>query len=376
MKNREIQKPDYTDLKKKIYLQITMIVISAIIAVATLRILLNNTAGNFIVSFFQEIFNIDWYKAHNLYIKVIRNNLDFIIFLTFAIFFIILSRFLLYKFEKYFSEISVGLDLLAAEKTGEIKLSSEMLSMERKLNTIKHTLEERKQEAKLAEQRKNDVVMYLAHDIKTPLTSVIGYLSLLDEAQDMPIEQKAKYVKISLEKAYRLEKLVDEFFEITRFNFQADALSKENIDLYYMLVQMTDEFYPLLNAKGKQAVLNVPEDITIYGNPDKLARVFNNLLKNAFAYSPDNSIIDITARVSSSIISIDFKNAGSIPKDKLDSIFDKFYRLDSSRSSDTGGAGVGLAIAKEIVILHGGKIYADSDGKQIIFTVELPAFSK
>lgn len=376
MKNREIQKPDYTDLKKKIYLQITMIVISAIIAVATLRMLVNNTAGNFIVSIFQRIFNIDWYTAQNLYIKVIRNNLDFIIYLTFAIFFIILSRFLLSKFEKYFSEISVGLDSLATEKIDEIKLSSEMLAMERKLNTIKHTLEERKQEAKLAEQRKNDVVMYLAHDIKTPLTSVIGYLSLLDEAQDMPIEQKAKYVKISLEKAYRLEKLVDEFFEITRFNFQADALLKENIDLYYMLMQMTDEFYPLLNTKGKQAVLNVPEDITIYGDPNKLARVFNNLLKNAFAYSPDNSIIDITATVSSSKVAITFKNNGSIPKDKLDSIFDKFYRLDSSRSSNTGGVGVGLAIAKEIVLLHGGKIYADSDEKQIIFTVELPVCSE
>lgn len=374
MKNKEIQKPDYTDLKKKIYLQITMIVISAIIAVATLRMLLNNTAGNFIVSIFQEIFNIDWYKAHGLYIKVIRSNLDFIIYLTFAIFFIILSRFLLSKFEKYFSEISVGLDLLATEKTGEIKLSSEMLAMERKLNTIKHTLEERKQEAKLAEQRKNDVVMYLAHDIKTPLTSIIGYLSLLDEAQDMPIEQKAKYVKISLEKAYRLENLVDEFFEITRFNFQADVLLKETIDLYYMLVQMTDEFYPLLSTRGKQVVLNVPEDITVYGDPNKLARVFNNLLKNAFAYSPDNSIIDITATVSGNIVSITFKNTGNIPKDKLNSIFDKFYRLDSSRSSNTGGAGIGLAIAKEIVILHGGKIYADSDGKQIIFIVELPVF--
>ncbi len=345
MKNREMQKPGYADLKKKIYIQITMIVVFAIIAVATLRMLVYNTAGNFIVSIFQRIFNIDWYKAQDLYTKIIRNNLDLIIYLTFAIFFIILSRFLLSKFEKYFSEISVGLDSLVTEKTDEIKLSSEMLAMERKLNTIKHTLEEHKQEAKLAEQRKNDVVMYLAHDIKTPLTSVIGYLSLLDEAQDMPIEQKTKYVKISLDKAYRLEKLVD-------------------------------EFYPLLSTKGKQAVLNVPEDITVYGDPNKLARVFNNLLKNALAYSPNNSIIDISATVSSSIVTISFKNTGSISKDKLDSIFEKFYRLDSSRSSNTGGAGVGLAIAKEIVILHGGKIYADSDEKHIVFTLELPVASE
>jgi two-component system sensor histidine kinase VanS len=214
--------------------------------------------------------------------------------------------------------------------------------------------------------------MYLAHDIKTPLTSVIGYLSLLDEAPDMPPEQKAKYVHITLDKANRLEKLVDEFFEITRYNFQTDLLSKERIDLYYMLAQMTDEFYPLLAAKGKQAVLHVPEDMTLYGDSDKLARVFNNILKNAVAYSPDHSVIDITAAISGGTASIVFTNAGSISKDKLTAIFEKFYRLNAARSSVTGGAGLGLAIAKEIVASHGGRIYADSDGKQTSFTVELP----
>lgn len=376
LKNEKIQKPDYSTLKRKIYIEIILIAFLAFVTVAILRISLNNTAGNWIVSFFQKVFNMDWYDAQNLYVRVIRNNLNYFIYMTFAIFFVILSRFLLSKFAKYFNEISTGLDLLVMEKGDEIKLSLEMLAMENKLKTINHTLEERKQEAKLAEQRKNDVVMYLAHDIKTPLTSVIGYLSLLDEATDMPLEQKSKYVKITLEKAYRLEKLIDEFFEITRYNFQADTLSKESIDLYYMMVQMADEFYPLLSTKGKQVILDIPEDMIIYGDADKLARVFNNLLKNAFVYSPDNSVIDITAMISGDMASIVFKNIGSIPKDKLSSIFDKFYRLDSSRSSNTGGSGIGLAIAKEIIALHGGHIYADSDGKQTVFTVELPILFK
>jgi two-component system sensor histidine kinase VanS len=247
-----------------------------------------------------------------------------------------------------------------------------MAFMERKLNALKQTLEKRSQEAKLAEQRKNDLVMYLAHDIKTPLTSVAGYLSLIDETPDMPAEQRKKYVHITLNKAYRLEQLIDEFFEITRYSLRTITLSKENIDLYYMLAQIMDEFYPLLTAKGKQITLHAPEDLTVYGDPDKLARVFNNILKNAAAYSPDNSVIDIKAAISDNRVSVVFSNAGNIPKDKLVSIFDKFYRLDSARSSDTGGAGLGLAIAKEIVLSHGGRIYADSDGKQTSFTVELP----
>lgn len=287
--------------------------------------------------------------------------------------FLILCRVMLSKFVKYFDEIDTGIDILIRNEDKPIELSAEMEFMEQKLGTLKRTLEKRQQDAKLAEQRKNDIVMYLAHDIKTPLTSVIGYLSLLDEAPDMPVEQKAKYVRVTLDKAYRLEQLIDEFFEITRYNLQTMTLAKKQIDLYYMLVQMTDEFYPHLAANGKQAVIHASEDLTVFGDPDKLARVFNNILKNAAAYSEDNSVIDITAGLSGDVVTIVFKNAGSIPQNKLAAIFEKFYRLDDARSSGTGGAGLGLAIAKEIIVQHGGQIYAESNENYTTFTVELPA---
>jgi two-component system sensor histidine kinase VanS len=299
--------------------------------------------------------------------------MDIFIYVAIAISILILCRVILSKLAKYFDEINTAIDILIQNEDKQIELSAEMEFMEQKLNTLKRTLEKREQDAKLAEQRKNDVVMYLAHDIKTPLTSVIGYLSLLDEAPDMPVEQKAKYVHIALDKAFRLEQLIDEFFEITRYNLQTITLTKKHIDLYYMLVQMTDEFYPQLASNGKQVVIHAPEDLTVYGDPDKLARVFNNILKNAVAYSEDDSVIEITAGLSGDVVSIVFKNAGSIPKDKLASIFEKFYRLDDARSSDTGGAGLGLAIAKEIIVQHGGKIYAESNDNYTTFTVELPA---
>jgi two-component system sensor histidine kinase VanS len=372
LKNRKKQKPDYRALERKMFIKIALILASALLAVLLLQSLARGHAGDFIVNVLQSVFGMQYSSALFFHQTIIRNNIEYIMFGAVMVFFLILARFLLSQFSKYFMEISNGLDILVGNKESEIALSLEMATMESKLKTIKQTLKEREQEARSAEQRKNDIVMYLAHDIKTPLTSVIGYLSLLDEAPDMPPEQKAKYVNITLLKANRLEKLVDEFFEITRYNFQASSLSKVSIDLYYMLVQMTDEFYPLLTAKGKQALLHVPEDMTIYGDSEKLARVFNNVLKNAVAYSPDNTVIDITAVISGDMVSIVFANEGSISKDKLASIFDKFYRLDSARSSDTGGAGLGLAIAKEIVDLHGGRLYADSDGKQTLFTVELP----
>jgi len=373
LKSKRKQKPGYAVLQWKIFWKIVLITAIALLAVFLLLNITSNRLANYIVAVLQDFFGMTNENAHNFYHNIIRNNMDLIIYATVVVFFIILSRFLMAHFAKYFNEISKGLDALVADKGGEIKLSKELAAMESKLKAIKQTLEEREREARSAEQRKNDVVMYLAHDIKTPLTSVIGYLSLLDEAPDMPPEQKAKYVNITLEKANRLEKLVDEFFEITRYNFQADTFSKESIDLYYMLAQMTDEFYPLLMSNGKQTNLHVSEDMTIYGNPEKLARVFNNILKNAVAYSPDNSVIEITAAVSGDMVSVVFTNEGSIPKDNLSSIFDKFYRLDYARSSDTGGAGLGLAIAKEIIVSHGGRIFADSDGNHTSFTVELPA---
>ena len=222
--------------------------------------------------------------------------------------------------------------------------------------------------------KKNDLIAYLAHDLKTPLTSVIGYLSLLEEAPEMPPEQRAKYVHISLEKALRLETLINEFFDITRYNLHEIQLEKEKIDLCYMLNQMVDEFYPLLQRHGNTVDLKAESDLKIYADPTKLARVFNNILKNAVAYSYADSLIEINASRYGDVIRVTFTNAGNtIPKAKLDTIFEKFYRMDGARSSHTGGAGLGLAIAKVIVTRHGGTIHAISEDHITSFTVELPA---
>lgn len=238
---------------------------------------------------------------------------------------------------------------------------------------IKSTIQRHEQILKEETARKNDLITYLAHDLKTPLTSVIGYLSLLSEAPDMPAIQKEKYVNVALDKAGRLEKLINEFFEITRYNLQQIGLEKETIDLYYMLVQMTDEFYPLLNAHGNTIELRVDENMAIYGDPDKLARVFNNILKNAIAYSYPDTLIEVWAEAGREGVQVFLRNRGkTIPALKLDSIFEKFFRLDEARTTKTGGAGLGLAIAKEIVTLHGGSITAKSENEVTTFCISLP----
>ncbi len=383
MKNNK--KDNYTNLKRKVFLQMLLITVAAAVTVFLLRNILRGQIGDRIVRFLVNAYSAPMGRmapgmppggealARTIYQLVIRNNMDMILFVVILIFLVIFFRFSVSWFTKYFDEISAGMDHLVEESEEDISLSPEMDFMANRLNTIKNNLEKQKKAALDAEQRKNDLVVYLAHDIKTPLTSVIGYLSLLDEAPDMPPEQKAKYVGITLEKAYRLEQLINEFFEITRFNLQTIVLNKEKINLLFMLQQMADEFYPMLTPQEKQVSVNVPDGLALWGDADKLARVFNNILKNAIAYSYENSVIDISAQQQDKNIIITFTNQGNpIPREKLETIFEKFFRLDTSRSTNTGGAGLGLAIAKEIVNAHGGNSFVQSNTEKTVFTVVLP----
>lgn len=275
---------------------------------------------------------------------------------------------------KSITATSVMLHDFMIEEKGNIDIfPKEYAEISAQMSDIKQAMQRHEQMLKEEASRKNDLIAYLAHDLKTPLTSVIGYLALLDEAQDMPIEQKTKYVNIALSKALHLEKLINEFFDITRYNLQQIDLEKESINLCHMLVQMTDEFYPLLNAHGNQTEVCVDEDVTVYGDSMKLARVFNNILKNAIYYSYPDTIIKIWAESTDTDVWIYFCNKGkTIPAGKLNYIFEKFFRMDEARSTNTGGAGLGLAIAKEIITLHGGKITAESENESTTFRISLP----
>ena len=277
------------------------------------------------------------------------------------------------KAQKNFIDIYMQIEKVLIADDEIDPLPNELKDIEVRLKDIKYTVFRNEQVAREAEQRKNDLVVYLAHDLKTPLTSVIGYLSLLEECPELPEKMRAKYTSIALNKSYRLEQLINEFFDITRFNLQSVALENNRIDLSMMLNQMVEEFYPILAEKHLRPKLSIDPGIKMIGDADKLARVFDNLLRNAANYSYPNTTVYISAREEEDYVEIVFKNSGDkIPDQKLETIFEKFFRIDSSRSSSTGGAGLGLAIAKQIVELHGGVIKAHSDYEFTEFIVNLP----
>ena len=363
---------DYSQLKSKLLFRfITSVIVAFLIVFIFYKTVWYRRGGNLILSALQNVFNMEYNSAYVFYQRFFRNNIDLIWYIGIIAVFIILIRSIVNRFTRYFDIINQGISALL-DADAEINLPPEMAATEQKLHAVKAELKQRTLEAQLAEQRKNELVMYLAHDIRTPLTSVIGYLNLIAEVPDMPTEQRAKYVNITLDKAYRLEKMINEFFEITRYNTQQISITKEKIDLYYMMVQLSDELSPMLSANGNTTVLNVDENLIVSGDPEKLARVFNNVLKNAAIYSTPNSEIVISAEENEESVIVAFTNHGkTVPKEKLASVFEKFYRMDEARTSNAGGAGLGLAIAKEIVTLHGGTIVADSDNDTVTFTITL-----
>ena len=276
----------------------------------------------------------------------------------------------------YLDEVIAAAEQLAHPDETPIQLSSAMASVQDELNVVREGALRSAIYAREAEQRKNDLIVYLAHDLKTPLTSVIGYLTLLRDEPQLSPEMRAKYTDIALEKAERLEALINEFFEITRFSLSQLTLQEESVNLTRMLEQITFEFQPALAEKELSWNLSLASDVVGLCDPDKLERVFDNLLRNAINYSYHGTAIQVSLEKLHSSIVVTIKNRGqTIPPEKLNRIFEQFFRLDSSRSSTSGGAGLGLAIAKEIVELHGGTIRAESADESVAFTVTLPADS-
>ena len=223
------------------------------------------------------------------------------------------------------------------------------------------------------EKRKSDMIMYLAHDLKTPLSSVIGYLALINDKPDLDEEHRAEYLDISLKKAQRLNRLLDEFFDITKFDVREIKLNKGELDLSLMLEQLADEMYPAMARKGLTFEYEIEPNITVIADSDRLARVFDNLYKNAINYSFAGSPIHVTAFAKGKTAFVKIRNNGTpIPPDDLEKIFEKFYRIGSAEDSTDGGTGLGLAISNEIIRLHGGRINAVSKAEYTEFNVELP----
>ena len=316
-----------------------------------------------------------WYETNPLYhlLNWVRDYYFFVFAFVILVGWVVISYYFIARPNQQLQALIDASGQLSQPTEEPIRLPPAMKSVEDQLNLAREEALHAQRTAREAEQRKNDLVVYLAHDLKTPLTSVIGYLTLLRDEPQISPELRARYTGIALEKAERLEDLINEFFDITRFNLSHLELEKQTVDLSRMLQQVVSEFEPMLAEEQLTCTLDLPARMDYPCDPDKLARVFDNLLRNACHYSTPGTNVQISGAETDTSIVLSFHNEGrTIPPEKLERIFDQFFRLDSSRATRTGGAGLGLAIAKEIVELHGGTISARSWDNQVEFQVTLP----
>lgn len=223
------------------------------------------------------------------------------------------------------------------------------------------------------EKSKNEMITNIAHDLRTPLTSILGYLDLINK-RELTEDTKKEYLKIVYEKSKKLQDLIESLFSFTKTNSSKLVLKIDKIDIIKLLCQLMEEFYPNFEDKGITCSVNKNIDsYVIDGDGTLLARLFDNLINNAVKYGADGKRIDVKIIAENNIVKIAVINYGKvIPQDELPLIFDKFYRVDQARNSGTGGTGLGLAIAKNITELHHGVIEVTSDLGGTVFSVTLP----
>jgi signal transduction histidine kinase len=293
-------------------------------------------------------------------------------FAFFILFFFLLSRsavLYLEKISRALRQISIGrLDVEIPPRSPD-ELGVLAVNINRMAARLKASLEEERN----VERGKNELIASVSHDLRTPLTSILGYLELMSREPAARPAELRRYAEVAYDKSRQLQKLIDRLFEYTKVSGGELKIRPSAIDLKALLGQLAEEFVPTLAAGGMEYRLVAPEErYAVSADGDLLVRVFENLLANAVRYGRRGRTVEMVLSRDAEWTSVDVINYGDpIPAEAMPRLFDRFFRIDGSRAESTGGAGLGLAIAKSIVDLHAGEITARSDATRTVFSVKL-----
>lgn len=325
----------------------------------------------------KNMFVIPYRILYSFYLFDQRIGYPFLAVIIFLLLFILFVLLLSRGWGKDFNKVLIGTKKISEGEFDfqvPVYTNNELGEMAGNINRISEQLHRSIEEERHAVQAKNELITNVSHDLRTPLTSIMGYLRLIEEDRYKDEVELRYYVNIAYEKAINLERMVSDLFEYTRVNFGSLRLEKTEIDIVQLLSQITSHFIPLLEEEDMEVKIIAPdENIMIKADGDKLVRVFENLLSNSMKYGKEGKEIVLKAKREDDMAVVEVINFGEpIPSVDLPHIFNRFYRVEKSRSLDTGGSGLGLAITKSIVEQHGGHIGVTSNENGTKFSITLP----
>lgn len=349
-----------------------LIIIIGIAFIASMLFL--NTISKFVESYLLDYGNIKPKKFVEIYNTI---SLGFITVVLIA--FILIILFVVNKWVEYLNYMTAKLSRISEIQYVdylEIKGKDEFSELAHSINIMSKRLKDNYEREKKIEKEKNELIISVSHDLKTPLTSIIGYLELLkhEKEKNKCDKMNGEYLDIVYEKSIDLKKLIEELFEYTKISNNYISLEKVRFNIAILINQILGEETLFFKEKNIDIKFE-SESNEIYCEIDikKMTRVIENIIKNAQKYSFANTIFKVNIRENNKEVLVLFENIGEhMEKEELELIFEKMYRLDKSRSSENEGSGLGLAIAKRLVELHNGKLWAECDGNTISFIVSLP----
>lgn len=294
--------------------------------------------------------------------------------ILFILYFLLLTK----RFSNYLYEIKDGIQTIASgDFTTRIRVKNEdeFAVIASSINKMANDINEMMTNERKDEQVKHELITSVAHDLRTPLTSIIGYLELANRP-GIDEENRKKYLGIAYSKSKRLERLIEDLFSFTKFSSGEVQVEKHKLNLVKLVEQMVEEFYPSFeDANLKHSFHTNTNEGYVNGDGNLLARAIGNLISNAVKYGKDGKLVRIKVEEQGQNMVVAIQNYGTIiPEKELPYIFDKFFRVEASRSADTGGSGLGLAICKKIILLHDGTITVKSDYNGTVFEVTLPKY--
>ncbi|MED4044445.1 HAMP domain-containing sensor histidine kinase, partial [Priestia aryabhattai] len=278
---------------------------------------------------------------------------------------------------RYIKQIEEGINRIVNKDwtySIPVKGKNELSFLAKNINWMTEQMRQRFEKERKVEQAKNELITNLSHDLRTPLTSIIGYLTLLKDKQYKNSEELEQYIQTTYGISFKLKNLLDELFEYTKLSLPDVDMQFQEVDLSGVLYQLVGEYTPMFENRGLSVKVDIPNDaVFISIDIEKMIRVFDNLLSNAEKYSHESGDIEIVLYTNEKQVIARISNTtDQIASEELNHLFDKFYRMDKARSSKVVGSGIGLSIAKRIVELHQGEIWAESEQNKTTMYVALP----